>query len=241
MEFNYNQFMSQSSNQNKKDDNVQNGPYVGYLSLKDGEEAIVRVMCDSVDDIKVLACHWGYLGGRETWINCPRAPQDPVDNCVLCKEGKPLSYRTFIKLIQYVKDEQGNIRALAKIWDRPASFISILKDRVTDYGPLSEILCKIKRHGTGTSTKYDLMPLPQDRYPENVYQKRDNAFEGFNIIGHSVHELPSSEPTTSKDPGVVSEIRNPEAQVSESRYSQAENNNNNSGNPFGRPQRFYQG
>jgi hypothetical protein len=181
------------------------------------------------------------MDGREGWINCPRTPQDPTDMCPYCADKKPLSYRTFIKLIHYVTDEEGKVKALAKVWDRPASFLSILEDRIADYGPLSNIIYKIKRHGTGTATRFDLMPQAPNKYPEDIYIKRENAFDNFNIIGHSVREVspqPKEEAISKEElPWENIPQTNP---ASKDNSTSIPNTTNNPGNGFERPRRFYQ-
>lgn len=180
---NYNQY-KQCVQKNAQ--NVNNGPYVGYFSLKEGEEALVRILLDNTDDVEVYPVHWTPIDGRNTLVKCSREPNDPLQACPYCEEGKPVTYRIFLKVIQYITDEDGNIKPLAKIWNRPATYLDILADRIADYGPLSEVVCKVKRHGSGTSTTYDLLPQSPLKYTKEVFEIKTSAFDNFNIIGHSI-------------------------------------------------------
>lgn len=253
MKVSWEDYKNKSENSSSNPANGWSEPYVGYFSLKEGEEAIVRVMEDDPNNVDILACHWANVEGRDRWVSCPRSPKDPIDNCPLCAADKPIAYRAFIKVIHYVKDEEGNMKSLAKIWDRPASFVSIIQDRIEDYGPLSNIICKIKRHGSGKSTTYDLLPQSSERYPESSYPKKENAFKNFNILGHSVVDMAKKNDTKSvkEDYAPREVVKEPvEKPVSIPKYQEVresslpENNStsqeiNSSDTPFARPRRFY--
>lgn len=75
---------------------------VEFFTLKnDGDEAIVRFMCDSVDDFEIIACHDVTIDGKYRKVNCLRNPREPLDNCPLCKRGDRVNQRFFIKLLKY--------------------------------------------------------------------------------------------------------------------------------------------
>lgn len=238
---NYNQYKEQMQRSaSSAEGNAEGRPYVGYLSLKDGEEAIVRVMCDDVNDLEVYPLHWTTVGDRSTWVKCARDPGEPTSKCPCCNDGVALVYRVFIKVIQYVTDEEGKVKTLAKIWDRPASFMDIIADRIADYGPLSDVVCKIKRHGTGTSTTYDLLPQAPNKYPESIYVKRENAFENFNIIGHSIREMTPAKKETNpflKDEAEVEASFAPRQAPAAERAPAPRPQESTS--EFARPRRFY--
>lgn len=191
MELSYNEWKNSFSQPTNK---VQSSPYVGYFTLKDGEEAIVRIMHDSLEDLKVYACHWANIEGRYGWVNCPRNPRDPISMCPYCsQEDNRISYRVFIKVVEYKRDESGVFKPQAKIWDRPASFSNKIQNLLNEYGPLSDIIFKVKRSGTGNSTIYDILYTNSNVYKPEMFPKYSNAFDGYNVLGHALRELQTPE------------------------------------------------
>lgn len=165
-----------SGNQNK----------VGFFSLKnDGDEAIVRIMHDSTDSFEIVSTHQIEVNGKFRRINCCRSPYDPIENCPICAIGKNVQSRFFIHLIQYTIGEGGMVVCEPKVWERPASFANTIKNLITNYGPLSNSIFKVKRNGAArsTDTTYDLMYMPPQQYPEAIYKKVTDAFDGYSVIG----------------------------------------------------------
>lgn len=162
---------------------------VGYFSLKnDGDEAIVRIMHDSVESFDLVTTHPIQLGGRYLKVNCLRNPTDPLNYCPLCNAGSKIQQRFYIHLIQYVKDDQGNIVGQPKVWERSASYAVTIKDLINEYGPLSNCIFKIRRSGAAGSmdTKYSIMYGNPQVYREEMYKKDESAFEGYHSVGTAV-------------------------------------------------------
>lgn len=163
---------------------------VGFFSLRgDGDEAVVRIMHDSTDSFDIVSTHAIQLGGRFRRVNCCRSPYDPVDVCPLCASGNACQQRMYIHLIQYERDENGKIVAVPKVWERSVSYAKTIKDLITTYGPLSNVLLIIKRSGAAGSmdTKYSIMYAPPQMYNDNIYPKVGNeAFENYSAIGTAV-------------------------------------------------------
>lgn len=175
----------------------ENGTYstssVSFFNLKNGEEALVRILCDSTDDFDIHTVHNvempGFQYGRR--MNCLRNPQDPIEACPLCLAKKQLLQRIFIRMIQYTKDAQGNIIPVAKVWERSANDRNFgaraLKGYIDNYGPLSDMVCKIIRRGEGLNTEYQFIPaLSAQIYRPDLYVKNIEMFEGYSPLGSAI-------------------------------------------------------
>jgi hypothetical protein len=163
---------------------------VGFFSLKnDGDEAVVRIMHDSTDTFDIVSTHAIQLGGKFRRVNCCRSPYDPVDVCPLCASGNASQQRFYIHLVQYERDEHGKIVAVPKVWERSVSYAKTIKDLITTYGPLSNVLLIIKRSGAAGSmdTKYSIMYAPPNVYNDTTYPKIDSAvFDNYKALGIAV-------------------------------------------------------
>lgn len=165
---------------------------VGFFNIKNGEEAIVRIYIDSLDDFDLYTVHpitVGQASFANRRVNCLRnnPKTDPINVCPLCAKGEKVQQRIYIKMLQYV-NENGKIVPKAVIWDRPASSYAMqLKSYLDGYGPLSNILCKIVRQGDGLETKYTIMPnLNPAQYNESMYPKDFSAFNNYKVLGGPV-------------------------------------------------------
>lgn len=162
---------------------------VGFFAIKNGEEAIVRFAINSVDDFDIFTVHPITIGQSSypnRRVSCLRnnPKTDPINMCPLCAKGEKVQQRMYIKMIQYV-NENGQIIPKAVIWDRPAySYAPQLKSYLDNYGPLTNIICKIVRHGEGLDTNYDIIPnLNPQLYSDQMYVKDFSAFDDFNVLG----------------------------------------------------------
>lgn len=159
---------------------------VGFFSLKnDGDEAIVRIMHDSVNDFDILTTHPITVGGKFRSINCIREPRDPMDKCPLCKNGTKVQSRIFIHMIQYVTNPQGQIEAKPVVWERSISYATKLKNDIDEYGPLSNCIFKIRRNGKAgdMQTTYDMRLGNPSMYNEANYPKVEDAFKNYTACG----------------------------------------------------------
>lgn len=166
-----------------------NGPRIGFFSLRNhGDEAIVRIMHDSTDSFEIISTHQIEINGKYRRVNCCRNPHEPVDNCPLCATGKNVQQRFYIHLIQYTANENGQIVAEPKVWERPVSFATTIKNLIINYGPLSNSVFKIHRNGAARAmdTTYDIMYMPPQQFPESVYPKINDAFNGYSALGSIV-------------------------------------------------------
>ena len=178
---------------------------IGFFTLKnDGDEAVVRFMCDSVDDFDIQMVHNITLGNKYRKVACLRDPREPIDNCPMCAAGTPLTTRFFIKLISYnkVADPQtGNVMIVPKamVWERATSYAKTLKSYLDNYGPLSDVICKIIRHGAAgdMKTTYEIVPnLSKQIYRDDIYVKDPSLFGTFETLGSIVMKKDYNEMTT---------------------------------------------
>lgn len=169
---------------------------VGFFSLKnDGDEAIVRIMCDSMSDLEIMTVHPITVGASSfpnRQVNCLRNPRDPLEMCPLCAAGETVKQKVFIRMLQY---DPVTKQPQAVVWDRVASvYAPKLKSFLDNYGPLSHIMCKIIRHGTGKSTQYDIIPnINPMEYNETNYPIDRDAFKDFSVLGRMVMDKNAEE------------------------------------------------
>lgn len=188
---------------------------VGFFSLKnDGDEAVVRFMHDSTASFDIVAVHPVTIDGKYRKVNCIRDAKDPLDNCPFCNNNIKLENKFFIHLIQYDKDQNGNIVASPKIWERSLAYANTLANLINEYGPLSDHVFKIKRSGVAKSvdTTYQIMYASPQVYRPELYPKKENLFEGYKTIGtlimdKSFEDLNTFIQTGSFPAGVANNIR----------------------------------
>lgn len=163
----------------------------GFFTLSgDGDEAIVRFMHDSTDSFDIISTHSITLNGKFRNVNCIRNPKEPLDKCPLCERGDRLNNRIYIHLVEYVVDPSTNqVIPKLRIWERSLAYAQTLKNYLDNYGPLSDMICKIIRHGARGSmqTTYEIVPnLNKQIYPDNIYVKPVGAFENYTALGTAV-------------------------------------------------------
>lgn len=177
---------------------------VGFFSLKNNnDEAVVRFMHDTPDSFDIAVVHSVNIGGKFRNVNCIRDPKDPVEACPLCAKNVKIMTRIFVHLIEYVKSENGTIVPTPKVWERPAWFADDLYNKITEYGPLSQNLFKIKRNGAPNdkNTTYSINYCVPANYPEQYYPNIPNAFDGFSILNFHVLNKNAQEMNTFLETG----------------------------------------
>lgn len=205
-----------------------NSDGIGFFTLKDGEEAIVRIMCDSINELDILTVHPITIGNSSfpnRQVNCLRDPREPLEQCPLCSAGNKVKQKVFIKMIRYdpVTGEPS-----AVVWDRPAyKLVPTIKKYIDEYGPLSNIICKIARTGSKYDTVYNIIP---NINPSINCVRVDNAFENFNVLGRMVYDKNAQEMITFMQTGNFPQTNNsttPNQPVNNNpNYSQSQVQNN---------------
>ena len=210
---NWEEFKAKTDNQTSEGGN---GVKVGYFSLKnDQDEAVVRFMHDTVEDFDLLVVHKTQdEKGRFKSVNCLRNPEDPIDMCPICADGGKTEYKIFIHLLEYVRQEDGTVKPLARVWERTSSYAKKLANLMNEYGPLSDCLFKIKRNGAkgNLKTEYDIMYLSDRVYPSNIYVKDTRLFENYTALGHAVLDK-SYEELTNESMSVMNNVEEPTYQA----------------------------
>lgn len=183
-----------------------NSDGVGFFTLKDGEEAIVRIMCDNINELDILTVHPITIGNSSfpnRQVNCLRDPREPLEQCPLCSAGNKVKQKVFIKMIKYdpVTGEPSPV-----VWDRPAyKLVPTIKKYIDEYGPLSNIICKIARTGSKYDTVYNIIP---NINPSINCVRVDNAFENFNVLGRMVYDKNAQEMITFMQTGNFPQTNN---------------------------------
>ena len=174
---------------------------VGYFSLKgNGDTAIVRFFYDDPSQFDILTVHNAYIDGKLRKINCLRNPHDEMDVCPLCASGNQIQTKFFIRLVEYVKQPDGSVKAVPKIWERSLKYANLLKGFIATYVSMgfkpSDILYRVTRRGVPGSknTNYEIVPCNPSEFDPNVYKKDFSMMENFSIVGsHHVLNKTASE------------------------------------------------
>lgn len=181
-------------------------PRVGYFSsLKDdGDEAIIRLNYNTKADFKIITVHRVLVDNKWRNVECLKGLYDTDDKCPLCASGDKMKSKIFVQLLQYNKDEQGNISVEPKIWERGYGFVPELMDtikdaiedeKITAQTPIRDIVFKVVRIGAKGSldTKYKLKVMKPAVVPENIFVKDFSAFDKFDSAYHDYYQKTAEE------------------------------------------------
>lgn len=193
--------LMQARNANTSNSNAGSGNNnrnsVGFFSLaNNNDEAVVRFIEDSSDNFEILSVHRATVNGKSRSISCVRGDHDPINACPFCESGNPISRRIFIKMIQYIKNPDGTITAQPVMWERPANFAFTLQSYIDNYGPLSDIVCKVIRHGVKNDvhTTYEIVPnLSKAIYRDDLYVCDKTPFQNYTVLGRIVMDRTADE------------------------------------------------
>lgn len=168
--------------------------------VKDGDETLVRFNYDSDKDFKVVSTHRVEDNGRPMVISCLRELYETKadSKCPFCKLGDkyPVKIKTYVQMIEYTRDEDGNVVANPVVWERGAAFIKDLLDAfnegITDgvfprTTSLRDVVFKVRRSGDkgSTGTRFHLRVGNPAMYPESLYVKDFTAFDGYDASKHA--------------------------------------------------------
>ena len=173
---------------------------VSYFGLKnDGDEAIVRFAYTDVSQFDFMSVHQVKIGNSYRKINCLRSYREPVQKCPFCASGdeslSKVFTRFYVKLLEYVRDDQSNIVPMPRIWEKSANFAKTLASYFNEYGDLSECVFKIKRHGQPGSvdTTYDIILANPMVYKPEIYAKDFSAFDTYSLNRYVVLDKTAEE------------------------------------------------
>lgn len=163
----------------KEKENQQTGN-IGFFTLKKNKDtATVRFLHSGLRDIETLAIHYVRTkDGKTKAVSCARSPRDPIANCPLCaaaRQGENMQIRYYIHLLEYVKNDKGEIVGEHKVFDRGSTFIKQLESYASRYNPLHAHLFDIERVGEAGSreTSYNIIPLPDTENETHPYYEDD--------------------------------------------------------------------
>lgn len=195
-----------------------NNNRVEFFSLKeDGDEAIVRIMHDSVESFDIVTTHQIFNDGKYAGrVDCLRTSNDPISACPLCAKGEKAEHRFYIHLLQYTRDDAGNIVATPKVWERSLMYAKELRNLITDYGPLSQCLFKIRRNGArgDMKTTYSITICMPQQYPADMYPvSTENAelFRTYTAVGNAVMERSFDDLFTYATTGAMPQVNTEES------------------------------
>lgn len=162
---------------------------VTFFTLKnDGDEAIVRFAYTSPEQFDIISGHRVKTDdGRTKFVSCLRNPNDPVGKCPICANGEKLTMKFFVKMLVYTQNADGTWSYSARLWERPASFAKLLFGYFSDYGDLSKIVFKVKRHGDHGSldTTYDVIYANPKVYNSDIMPVDFSAFSDLKLEGYA--------------------------------------------------------
>lgn len=220
-----------------------NSTGIGFFSLADdGDEAVVRILHDSTDSFDIVTVHDIQVGDKRRKIDCIRSLRDSLDKCPFCNAGMKTSQRFYIHLLEYQKDESGNIVVLPRIWERSTQYATTIKNLMDEYGPLSESIFKIRRNGAkgDLHTTYSIMFGNPNVYKEEFYPKDTSAFDEYSVVGNVVSSKTADEMNYYLTHGSFED--NTESSSNEAPVSNANTapwQSPNTVSTVSRPQRFY--
>lgn len=175
------------------------GNKVGYFKLKeDGDEALVRFNCASVEDLQFASVHTLQSNGKWMRVSCLNPLGNYADSCPLCNAVKAgnkaiskAGKKVYLQMMCAYKDKTTGqfSEAIPVIWERPASFSRDIANKLKDYGDLKDTVLKITRNGAAgdMKTTYGIDFVPLYNKPELV-PNDFSAFASFNIAKHSYWE-----------------------------------------------------
>jgi len=201
-QFNYNDYQKVVANaQSGSTPSVK----VGFFKLKnDGEEALIRINCASLDDLQFATVHTVKTSeGRWMRVSCLNPLGQYGDSCALCSaslaEGSTVSKagkKVYVQMLVSYRDATTGSWSAATpvIWERPAGFSRELANKIRDFGSLKEHVFKVTRNGAAgdMKTTYSLDYVPVYDKPELV-SSDFSAFNNFNIAKHSYWEKTAEE------------------------------------------------
>jgi len=179
----------QANKEKKKTEGQSSTRSLWNFKLKDdGDESIVRFCYSDPSQFNIITVHPGTAEDHYKKINCLNDLKNGITDCPLCAAGVKVQNRFYVKMIEYVRNEDGTITPYARVWDRPAKFMDTLVNLFTEYGDISECVFKVKRRGKAgdMQTDYDIMFGNPQVYNAQLYPKDFSAFDNYDLIGTNV-------------------------------------------------------
>lgn len=198
--------------------NGTSGVKVGFFKLaNDGDEALVRINCSSVNDLDFASVHTISTEGKWLKVSCLNPLGNYNDNCELCtavangnKAISKAQKKVYIQMLASYKDKVTGTWSdpVPVIWERPASYSRDIANKLKDYGDLRQTLLKITRNGIAgdMKTTYSLDYAVPTIFKPEMIPMDFSAFNNFNIAKHSYWEKTAEEVHTYLITGAFPEV-----------------------------------
>lgn len=164
-----------------------------YLTLKDdGDQAAVRFLYDSFDEIEYDVVHQVDVDGQDKYVDCLRLPGDPADVCPFCLDKNLRAQgKLFLQVVELNQDREPAENVT--IWDRGKGYFSKLESTFRRVqGPIVSTVFEIERNGArgDTQTKYELFACESDEAVtlDTLPEKLDLREEGI-ILEKTAEEM----------------------------------------------------
>lgn len=193
MAFSFEDYLSTTE---KRTTTTKDSSSVGYLTLNDGESALVRINYSSASEFMMTAYHQFDATQNFMKVECLAAKKGG-GSCPLCAKasagGTTVSKaktRIFVPMLaSYIDKITGQPKAAVPVvWDAQANskcdWAKELAMKLSYFTDLRQHVFILKRTGTKLDTKYSLDYVPM--YDKAEFVPMDfSAFEGFRIDKHS--------------------------------------------------------
>lgn len=129
-----------------------------YFNLKDdGDTGKIRILINTLDDLKGVAIHEIQVGDKKIDVECLRSYNEPLEKCPFCEAGIKQNAKLFIPIYDLASKE-------SKIWTRGKKFFGKISSLCSRYKPLVSMPFEVERIGKkgDTSTDYQFYPLEKD-------------------------------------------------------------------------------
>lgn len=112
--------------------------------VKDGDEAVVRLLHSTTKTIESVVSHRVTIDEKARRVRCNG------DGCAFCASGKTPDTRIYVHLFDYTDNRE-------KVWDRTDKIIPQLDKLLESWNPLHTAVVKITRKGN-EFPKYEVVP-----------------------------------------------------------------------------------
>ena len=124
--FNFNEYSKREEANSQNRTNNFSGPSWFWLQ-NDGDEAIVRFPYSSVNEFELVSVHTLNINNRFRDISCLRSAEDSMDKCPMCAAGEAVKTRFYVRLLEYVKQDDGTYKIESRVWNRAPGFGKVLQ------------------------------------------------------------------------------------------------------------------
>lgn len=185
--FNFNEYSKREEANSQSRANNFSGPSWFWLQ-NDGDEAIVRFPYSSVNEFELVSVHTLNINNRFRDISCLRSAEDSVDKCPMCAAGEPVKTRFYVRLLEYVKQDDGTYKIESRVWNRAPGFGKVLQGFIQEYGDLRNVVFKIKRHGAkgDMNTTYEVLFANPAIYKPEIFKADFSGFDKFSLFNYFV-------------------------------------------------------